>query len=338
MALWCGCAPLINVLDEKYTVFRGSGEEADDEPSGALERYLAQKRLRADSTTVASQYIAVMPFENTSGFREDVWDVELEMSRMLNASLKEYLHPNWQVVPFDVVTEVVDRSGKFKLERALEAGRALEADMILLGTVSDYDMKRVSVGDPLLGGYKSYTGVADLELKAVWVLDQRKAGMIEASREVVDRDLGLDLLGKPRKQDLQFLKLKDMTFGSEEFLDTAIGQATLEAVDELAHKVEELIRPSGLKLGGQPIEILSIHEDEVYINIGSENRLHKGYRFEVYPGPRRAVEEELDTLKRIGAIEVQEVIGARLTKVRVLQGQEQIRAGDRLKLMEPENE
>lgn len=336
MILWHGCAPLTSPLDQPGTDAQGAQEATPEKPS-ALAQYLKDKRHVEDSTAVAPQYIAVMPFVNTSGFREGVWEIEQAMAYMLSVKLAAYPLPNWRVVPYEAMAETVENPKKLKPEQVLEAGRILEADMLVQGTLKDYDMKRISVGDPLLGGYKSYTGIADVELKALWVRDQREAGTVRASREIIDRDLGLDLLGKPRAQDVQFLGLKDMTFGSEEFLGTAIGQATVEAMDEVIHKLEELIRPSGLKLGNQPAEILSVYEDEIYINIGSENRLHAGLRFEVYPGPKRAIEENLDTLQSIGVLEVQEIVGARLSKVRLLQGQEHIKAGDRLKLLESED-
>jgi len=329
-----GCAPLTQ-LENSAAIGKGEKEGTGGQGK-ALKAYLIHKKLAADSSSVAPQYIAVLPFRDKSGFRRGIWDLEAEMARMFSGRLAAYPLPNWRVVPYDAVAEAVGKSGKMDLEQLLEINRTLKADMILLGTLNDYDLKRVSVGDPLLGGYKSYTGSAAIDMQAVWIHDQREAGFVSASREIVDRDLGLDLLGKPRDQDIQFLNLKEISFGSEDFAATPIGQATVEAMDELMPKLEELIKPSGLKLGNHPAEILSIYEEEIYINIGSENRLRLGLRFEIYPGPKRAIEENLDTLQSIGVLEVQEIIGVRLSLVRVLQGRDRIRPGDRLKLLDEE--
>ena len=326
---WWGCAPLTPPERSEST---SSAE--DEEKDSALARYLQERRTSADSVAVSPPYIAALPFADRSGFRRDIWDLEGEMARLLSAYLAAA--PYWQVVPYRAVAEAVGEAGDLEPEKALEIGRLLQADMIVLGVVRDYDMRRVAVGDPLLGGYKSYTGIADLELRVVGVRDQREIGTVETTRETVDRDLGLDLLGKPRQQDIQFTGLRDMVFGSEEFESTALGQATFEAMDDLVTKLGELVRPSGLKLGGQPAEILSIYEEEIFINIGSENRVRTGYRFEVYPGPRRALDEGLDTLQPLGVIEVQEIIGARLSRVWILEGEDQIRTGDRLRLMKSE--
>ena len=332
--LFYGCAPLTQL--ENPAAIGGGEKEDPGEQGKALKAYLIHKKLAADSSSVAPQYIAVLPFRDKSGFRRGIWDLEAEMARMFSHTLAAYPLPNWRVVPYEAVAEAVGEAGKMDLEQLLEINRVLRADMILLGTLNDYDLKRVSVGDPLLGGYKSYTGSAAIDMQAVWIQDQQEAGFVSASREIVDRDLGLDLLGKPRDQDIQFLNLKEIPFASEDFIATPIGQATVEVMDELMPKLEELIKPSGLKLGNHPAEILSVYEEEIYINIGSENRLRLGFRFEIYPGPKRAIEENLDTLQPIGVLEVQEIIGARLSKVRLLQGRDRIRPGDLLKLLDNE--
>ena len=190
----------------------------------------------------------------------------------------------------------------------------------------------------MLGGYKSYSGTAELELQAMDVKNGSELGTIHTRQESVDRGLGLDLLGRPRDQDLQFMKLHQLEFGSEEFQATAIGQVTLSAMQDLVLKLEQLIKPSDLDLGGEAPEVLSVFGEEVYINIGSENKLRPAYRFEVYPGPDRIEKEGLDAGRRIGVVEVREIIGARLSSVRVVEGEGRITAGDRLRLKEPSGE
>lgn len=326
MCAW-GCAPL--------TRPEGSGggkagvlQEGVEEPPSLLSQYLQQRRSNADSVGAMRPYIAVLSFVDKSGFRKDVWDLGPEMARLV--SLEMGIFPDWRVVPFEVVQEVVAGTGKLKPEKAVELGRMMEADLVALGTIHDYNMGRFSVGDPLLGGYKSYTGTARLELQIVRVEDGSGVGTVEAARELTDRDVGLDLLGKPREQDLKFTGLKDTPFGSQAFRETVLGQATLEAVGELLQKLTGLVRPRALNMGGKVAEILSVYGNDVYINVGSENGLRAGYRFEVLPGAQRVREEGRDPVQRIGVVEVVEVIGARLSSVRFLEGGAAIRAGDRL--------
>ena len=308
--------------------------EGVEESPSLLSEYLQQRRSNDDSIGVMQPYIAVLPFADKSGFLKDIWDLGPEMARLV--SLEMGIFPDWRVVPFEVVREVVTGNGKLKPERAVEWGRMMKADLVALGTIHDFNMGRFSVGDPLLGGYKSYTGTARLQIQILRVEDGSGLGMVEAARELTDRDLGLDLLGKPREQDLKFTGLREMSFGSQAFRETVLGQATLEAVGELLQKLTGLVRPRALNMGGKVAEILSVYGDDVYINVGSENGLRAGYRFEVLPGAQRVREEGADPRQQIGVVEVVAVIGARLSSVRFLEGREAIRAGDRLEPLERE--
>jgi hypothetical protein len=169
-----------------------------------------------------------------------------------------------------------------------------------------------------------------MRVGALRIEDQRDLGMVTAEQELSDRDLGLDLFGKPRKQDVEFAELREFEFGSEPFRKSLLGQATMVAMAEVVSGLEALFQPDELNLDGHMAEVLSANGEEIYINIGGENGLRVGYRFAVHPGLKRTDVEP----GQIGVIEVREVIGARLSSVRVLQGAEYIRAGDRLKSLE----
>jgi hypothetical protein len=103
--------------------------------------------------------------------------------------------------------------------------------------------------------------------------------------------------------------------------------------DDLAHQLASLIRPTKIKLSGESAQILSADAEDVYINIGSQNGVRSGYRFEVYPNVKHAQAEGSDPLIRVGVVEVLQVIGNRLFSVVVIQGGERIRQGDLLKLV-----
>ena len=336
IVLISGCSAL-NLLGKAEAPPTGEeGAVVLEEQREVLGQYLHRRELTADTTAVPVQYIAVMPLENQSGFRKGIWELGQEMGALLSERMAD--SPDWRVVPFEVVAALVGEQKKVKTERALEVGRLVEADIVLLGAIKDYDLSRVTVGDPMLGGYKSYSGTAELDLQALDVKNGSELGTIHTRQESVDRGLGLDLLGRPRDQDLQFMKLHQLEFGSEEFQATAIGQVTLSAMQDLVLKLEQLIKPSELDLGGEAPEVLSVFGEEVYINIGSENKLRPAYRFEVYPGPDRIEKEGLDAGRRIGVVEVREIIGARLSSVRVVEGEGRIMAGDRLRLKESAGE
>ena len=316
------CAPL--ALPESAG---GKREEGEKEAAELLARYLRQKSLM-DSASAAPLYIAVFPFVDRSGFRKGIWDLEWGMADLLSSKIDS--SAGWRAVPSEVVREVVGKAREIDLSEAAELGRLMEADVVLLGRLLDYDMGRLSVGDPLVGGYKSYRGVAELELRAVRVADQSEIGEISARREQVDRGVGLDLLGRPREQDIQFASLEKVVFGSEEFRATLLGRATLEVIGELLGELDRLLRPRDLDLKGEIAKVLSVSGEEVYVDLGSENGLRAGYRFSVFPGPHRTRGPGLDPERPVGVVEVREVVGARLSRMRILQGRGRIEAGDLL--------
>jgi hypothetical protein len=297
-----------------------------------LEQHLRAKHAQAAMLSVQPPYVAVLPFVDESGFREDIWDLGWEMAKLLSGEAEAV--GEWSVVPYAAVDEVLGLRRTLKMEELLEVGRTLEADILFLGTIDDYDMKRLSIGDPLLGGYKSYVSVADMRVGALRVIEQRDLGMVSTSQQLSDRDLGLDLFGKPRERDIEFAELRNLEFGSEPFRESLLGQATMLAMAEVLSGLEALFQPEELKLDGRMAEVLSVSGEDIYVNIGSENGLRVGYRFAVYPGLSRAD----GASGRIGVIEVQEVIGARLSSVRVLEGAGRIRAGDRLSSLAAESE
>ncbi|MCZ6650429.1 MAG: hypothetical protein O7D35_07155 [Acidobacteria bacterium] len=327
--LCCACASLtrlVIVAPEEATQ-----EEAGSEDPGALARYLRLRKVSVDSTVASRPHVAVLPFENPSGFREDVWDIEREMAALLSAEMVSV--SRWRVVPFEAVDEAVGERRNLKPREAVEVGRVLEADVVLLGVVEDYDLKRISVGDPLVGGYKSYTGVAGLHVQALRVADESRMGTAESDQELTERDVGLDLLGRPRAKDVEFINLKGLAFGSKEFHATMIGQATMAAVEDVIGQLIALFRPTELELDGRAAEIISVYGTDVFINIGSESGARAGYRFVVYPGLQRVREQGADAQTPLGVIEVRQIVGARLSSVRVLEGLEYLQAGDRLKAL-----
>ena len=330
------CAPLTLPEDLSQEARIEGQEVAEEEKESALEVYFRLKRLREREQAVLPPYVAVLPFVDESGFRKDIWDLGWEMARLLSGEAAG--SAKWHVVPYEAVDELGKRR-VLSMEELVELGEQVEADMLFLGTIDDYDMKRLSVGDPMLGGYKSYIGVAKMRLGALRVQDQHDMGMVSSEQEASDRDLGLDLLGKPRDQDLKFAELRNIEFASVDFRESLLGKATLAALEEMISGMEALFEPEDLKLDGQMPEVLSVYGDDVHINIGSENGLRIGYRFAVFPGFGRVEEGGAEARRRLGVVEVREIIGARLSvSVRILDGMGQIRAGDRLSALVQESE
>lgn len=330
--LWCSCAPL--TAPEGGGLGEWQEQESAVVAPSALERYLEARRGMGAGPRPG--FVAVVPFADESGFREGVWNVEYEMANMFSIELEAI--PEWQVIPFAAVAELALVDDSTSKSKALAIGRKLAADVVLLGLVQDFDMRRLSVGDPLLGGYKSYTAVAQMQIQVLRVAEGDEMGVVEALRELNDRDLGLDILGKPREQDAEFAGLKEIVFGSDQFRKTLLGRATVEAMDELVQKVGAVFKPGGIELEDVSPEIISVYGDDIYTNLGSEHGLRPRFRFTVYPSLDRVQTEGLDPQQSVALVEVAEVIGARLSSLRVLSETGVIKPGDRLKLVDTQGE
>ena len=327
--LWCSCAPLTSPAGGPEDWQK---PEPPPPPPSALEQYLEVRQRYGSGPR--PDFVAVVPFVDESGFREGVWNVEYELANMLSAELVAVR--NWKVVPFDAVAELAMEQGFASHEQALAIGRRLGADFVIMGLLQDYDMRRLSVGDPLVGGYKSYSAVAQMGVEIAQVDDGSAIGKAEALRELTDRDVGLDLLGKPREQDLQFASLKEVEFGSEEFRQTLLGRATVEAIGELVHKVVAAFEPEGLVFKDDAPEVIAVYSEDIYANIGSAHGIRPRLRFFVYPGNERIKAEGLDPEESVALVEVAEIISTRLASLRVIRTTGEIKAGDRLKLAEGE--
>jgi hypothetical protein len=299
-------------------------------PTPALEAYRARRATTVDDP--ASYYrpwIAVLPFDGKSGFRDGVWDLRNEPARLLADEMERSVA--WRVVPYAAVVEVVGAPPRrWEEQHVRQIIDALEADMVLTGDLLDYNMERMTVGDPLIGGYKAYKGTAELEVQLIRA-DNQRIGNAHSQQESLDRGVALDLLGKPREQDRQFAGLGQMEYGSKEFRSTAIGQATIAAMDEVIQQLAQLARPQGIQVSSGAAQILSVLGDELFVNVGSENGVHKGYRFAVYPSHQHV--EGLDPDHRIAIVEVEDIIGARVSRVIALSGGGSIGVGDRLELI-----
>jgi len=327
-SLGCSAVPL-NLSSGAST-----GEVRQDSAlTPALSHYL-QSRGAEEDTTYYRPYIAVLPFTDESGFRRGIWDIEQEFPRLLTATMER--RTMWRMIPYDAVAEAAGKPRRWLDDDVVEAGQLLRADVILLGTILDLNMERLHVGDPLVGGYKSYKGTAEIEATAFRIDDGSAVGTAHGQAESTERGLGLDLLGKPREQDYQFVNLNQMAFGSEEFSETAVGRAVMAVMDDVVEELVAELRPEGVELEGEAARVLSVYGEEIFINLGSENAVRRGYRFAVIPGPERRQEGGLDGEAPVGVVEVLDVIGARVSRVRALGDRQSIQVGDELRQIEQE--
>jgi hypothetical protein len=265
--------------------------------------------LRAESS------IAILPFKDRSKFQGN-WKLEEELPMFLGKVLAE--NPFYRVLPHDSVMAAIHSVKKFRPENVKqlsEIGRQLGADIVITAQIDDFNLARFTVGDPALGGYKSYSGIIDLRtIRLIRVIDSTEVGVVDrVEKRITDRDLGLDLFGRPRQRDTEFFNLDKVVFGSEAFLRTIIGQTTLKTMQDVRTRIEEVLKPPpsiGDQTDGALPIILSVSGDEAYTNIGIEDSISIGDKFAVYLSPQEA--------SPVGRIQVITLLGPHLSKAKIL--------------------
>ncbi len=292
-----------------------------------LERYLQDRQGETEFERYLP-WIAVLPMVDNSGFEEGVYDLSNDVPRLLSTQMGKFAA--WHVIPYEAVAQVAGEAPDRWADADLrQIGTQLEADILMVGTLLEYNLARLHLGDPQVGGYKAYTGLAEAELNVLDATELSRLGLVHARQETVDRDLGLDLLGRPRKQDYGFFTLGEMAYGGEDFLRTALGQATLTMMEDLIQQQARLLQPRAIEAHAGKPHVLSVFGDEIYINVGSENGVHRRYRFAVFSGESQ---QDAEPEERIGIIEVVEVVSSRVSSAQIISG-DGIAVGDRIKLI-----
>ncbi|MFH1006239.1 MAG: hypothetical protein V1800_01890 [Candidatus Latescibacterota bacterium] len=281
-----------------------------------------------------AQTIAVLPFEDKSHY-DGAWDIKGGTAGFLGEVLRE--NAFYTIIPKDSVRAVLERrpdfsasigEGKMSPSAISAIGAELNADVLISGKIEVFNISRFMAGAQMLGGYRSFSSNVRLEATLWRVMDGRELGVLGGEGEVMDRDIGLTLLGRPTENDSQFYGLTDVEFGSEVFRKTILGRAMAEALQEIKAKVEEVVTPpSALKASTRPVLVLEVQDNTVYINAGAEDGVTIGDKLNVY-GKGKALEDPStgEVLgytdgQKVGAIQIIEIKGAHLSKARIVDGQ-----------------
>ena len=265
--------------------------------------------------------IVLLDFEDRAGF-QGRWNLARDVPEFLGRYLDE--EGAFDVVAAERVVEAQAGPGLADLEGrelALGAGRLLDADIVIRGVVETFGMRRVTAGDPNLAGYKSYhSRVRIEEVDVIRVATGQLLGTVEASRDSTETPLGLDLFGRPRRQDREFRELFHLEFGSERFFELPLGIVAGAAFEELRREIAALLmeRPA-IDLTGENAVVLAVDDDEVYLGIGIDDNVEYGDLLPLYR----------DSL-RVGLVKISEVIGPHLSKATIVDGAARVETGSRI--------
>ncbi|MCE5249297.1 hypothetical protein LLG96_03670 [bacterium] len=281
--------------------------------------------------------IVLLPFYDESGYRGP-WKLTYEVPTMLGDMLMdEYYY----VVPMDTVKALMAPPAKkgffsrvFSIfsnskqkQKVLTDGeiisfaRQLQTDYAIIGVIDKFTYKRTGGGEPMIGGYKSYT--ATVAVSQVRVLNVSNGKVIATARGEDDknsRGLGLELFGKPRRLDMEFMSLDSLDFGSKRFLNTLLGQAVVEALNNAQKDIKNAItQPDNAWFKEKKFKILSIENGVVTINAGSADGVNSGDQFNVYAS-------ESETM--VGKINLTSVWSDHISRAEILDGKDAIRLND----------
>jgi len=283
--------------------------------------------------------VVFIPFYDESGYIGP-WDISVEMPEMLGDMLggaDDY----FEVIPMNEVVESMPKLpeksaiGKFfKLfsnehrvqvtltdSQILDVARKVNADLVITGLITDFNMKRTGGGEPMVGGYKRYTTQVGLDqVRVLRMSDGRPLGTVRGEEKKTSQGLGLELFGKPRQMDLEFTSMDSLDFGSKRFISTMWGQTTIEALNKVNKELRTVVaRPDSGWFASKKFKILSIDGGNPIINAGSDDSVNPGDVFTVY-----ASESEV----RVGKIRVLTVWSAHVARCEVLDGKDTIRPDD----------
>ena len=313
----------------------GLGDQKEEEE--------APKELVAKDSTISEglkQRLLFMPFRDKSKYKGE-WNIYSAMPRGLADSLRGSAFFSTVAIDSALVRlKKKELQGKLDVERALAIGREVEADYVVLGQIDEMSMKRFRATVPI-GGYRSYQGLTTVRLYPYKVIDGEAAG--EVIREVVEdsKRYGVANPAATVPLEKEYFLLGQMEWGSEEFHNTLLGKSVSRCLDHLAAGLDSLIQPPAAFKVSEP-KIIEVVADTVqngqsvrvqlsaYINVGLADSVEKGNKYGVWDKGRELKDpdtgEVLGTAlpRRVGVIQVEQVLSQHLSLVRILQGEDAV--------------
>lgn len=286
--------------------------------------------------------VVFLPFYDECGYRGP-WDLSIQIPGMLGDMLggaDDY----FEVVPMDTVLAAMPAPkqpniiskffGLFRNKKKsipvmtdsdiLSVARRLGADYAITGLIENFNMNRTGGGDPMVGGYKSYTTKVKIEqVRVLRVEDGRPLGTVRGEENKSSRGLGLELFGKPRQMDLEFISMDSLDFGSKRFLGTMWGQTTIEALNKVNKELRTVIaKPDSNWYSAKNFRVISIDAGNAIINAGSADGVMAGDKFLVFAS---------ESGTKVGKINVMTVWSDHVSQAEIIEGRDEIRPNDTIR-------
>ena len=283
----------------------------------------------SDSVNALSQTLLFMPFRDKSKYKGH-WDIYTEIPRGLADSL--YVSQFFKTLSIDsalVRLEKKELKGRISVERALDVGRQVGADYVVLGEIDELSMKRFRATVPV-GGYRSYQGLTGINLYPYKVIDGQPAG--EVLREVAEdsKRYGITNPAAFVPLEKEYFLLGQMEWGSPEFHETLLGKSVGKDLVQLVAGLDSLIKPPAqLKVSSGP-KIIDIDGVRAYVNVGLADSVANGNKYGVWDRGRELKDPETGAVlgtalpRRVGVVQIEQVLSEHLSLVRILEGVERV--------------
>ena len=144
----------------------------------------------------------------------------------------------------------------------------------------------------------------------------------------------------------EYFLLGQMEWGSEEFHNTLLGKSVGRCLDHLAAGLDSLIQPPAALKVSEP-KIIEVVADTVqadtgengqsvrvrlsaYINVGLADSVQKGNKYGVWDKGRELKDPDTGEVlgkslpRRVGVVQVEQVLSQHLSLVRILQGEDAV--------------
>ena len=332
IATGTGCSQLASiwgtVSEDQAAAEAATTEEATSQPSAAAVETAGFSGAQKDSIDALKKVLMILPFRDVSKYKGP-WDIYGQLARGLADTLGRY--KAYRIIPPDsgfVRLGKKERIGKIESGRAVHLGRKLEADVVVLGEIEDISMKRFRATVPL-GGYRSYQGITAIRLFFYNAIDGQPAGEYRCEGQIDSKRTGIVNPAAHVPLDREYFFLGEAEWGTAEFHKTLVGQSVGECLHQLGMGVETTVRPAPELSVSEP-KIIDIDAGRAYINVGSADGVGNGDKFGVWDRGRELRDPQTDAVlgyavpRRVGVIQVAQVLNEHLSQVNILEGQGEI--------------
>ena len=327
-----GCSQLASIWGtdsiDQTTRESATAKPSTPTPPAAAVETAELSEAEEDSIDALKKVLLVLPFRDLSKYKGP-WDIYGQLARGLADTLGR--HKAYRIIPPDsgfVRLGKKERLGKIESGRAVHLGRQLEADVVVLGEIEDISMKRFRATVPL-GGYRSYQGITEIKIFFYNVIDGQPAGEYRCESQIDSKRTGIVNPAAHVPLDKEYFFLGEAEWGTQEFHKTLVGQSVGECLHQLGVGVEAVVRPAPELSVSKP-KIIDVDAGRAYINVGSADGVRNGDKFGVWDLGRELRDPQTDAVlgyavpRRVGVIQVEQVLNDHLSQVNILEGQGEI--------------